>query len=297
MKQITIRIERRTLHLAETETRGDRIEIRSVRSFPLPENMENGACTDDPEALAAFTAEMIKRGRLTPAPAVLLFNSEIAIHREYYHQGMSAREMSARVSAEAESFLPAGLGAYILESERYNPKHASEDRTSAIFAVKDGFLRGFVKSLKSLGVKCRFASSSLSVSSDSARNLLNTLMKNDIRPGSNPISLNIGEDCMRFLLFTDARLTHRRETPVPEGLSDDELLLFAEEETKGLLLHVGNRENNANMRADCILLSGDRALAPDFADRLAGRLNTPCRYWGDYTDNIRDTDDKRSFYL
>lgn len=275
--------------MAETETRGDRIEIKSVRSFPLPESMENGACEDDPEALATFTAEMIKRGRLTPAPAILLFNSEIAVHHEYYHQGMSSSEMYARASAEIESFMPPGLGARIFECERYNPKYNSEDRTSAVFAVKDGFLRSFVKSLKTLGVKCLFASSSLSVSSDLARKLLNELLKNDIRLGRSPICLDVGEDCLRFLFFVDARLAHRRETPVPEGLSDEELLIFIEEEAKKLIRHVGNKESDANIKPDCILLAGERAAAPDFADRVAGRLNTPCRRWDAYTEQLGDS--------
>jgi hypothetical protein len=289
MKQLAIRIERRTLHLAETETRGDSIEIRSVRSFPLPENMENGACENDPEALAKFTVEMIKRGRLTLAPAILLFNSEIAVHHEYYHQRMSSSEMYARARAEAESFLIPDFGAYISECERYNPKYNSDDRTSAVFAVKDGFLRAFVKSLKTLGVKCLFASSCLSVSSDLARKLLNSLLKNDVRLGRSPICLDVGEDCLRFLFFVDARLSHRRETPVPEGFSDEELLIFIEEETKKLIRHVGNRENDANIKPDCILLAGERATAPDFADCVAGRLNTPCRRWDAYTEQIYKT--------
>jgi hypothetical protein len=287
MKQLTIRIERRILCLAETETHGARIDVKSARSFPLPENPENGACADDPEALAQFIVDMIKKGRLTPAPAVLLFNSEIALHHEYYHPAGSVSELRVRATAEAEAFLPPGLGTYIVENERYNKDRAYDDRTSAVVAVRDGFLRGLVKSLRKLGVKCIFASSCLSARSDLDRNLLNALLKNDVRLGENPICLDVGEDCLRFLFFVNTHLLHRRETPLPEGLSDEELLSFIEEETRELIVHVKNREDNASIKPDCILISGERATAPDFADRVAGRLNTPCRRWDAYEDGLR----------
>jgi hypothetical protein len=249
--------------------------------------MENGACADDPEALAVFIVEMIKRGRLTPAPAILLLNSEIALCHEYCHRAVSASEMRGRVKAEAEAFLPPGLGTYIVENERYDRSRTLDAGASAIIAVKDGFLRGVVKSLKKLGVKCIFASSCLSSRSDLDRALLNALLKNDVRLGENPICLDVGEDCLRFMFFVNTRLAHRRETPVPEGLSDDELLLFIADETKELIRHVKNREDDAGIKPDYILISGDRVNAPDFADRVAGRLNAPCRRWDSYEDKLR----------
>jgi hypothetical protein len=287
MKQLTIRIERRTLCLAETETRGARIDVKSARSFPLPESMENGACADDPEALAEFIADMIKRGRLAPAPVVLLFNSEIARCHEYYHQAVSARETRARVRSEAETILSPDLGTHILENENYNPNRAASAGTSAVIAISDGFLRTLLRSLKKLGVKCRFASSALSARSDLDRSLLNALLKNNVRLGENPICLDVGEDYIRFVFFVDTQLLHRRETPVPEGLSDDELLFFIEEQTKELILHVANREDNAHIKPDCILISGDRVVASDFADRVAGRMNAPCRRWDVYEEQLR----------
>jgi hypothetical protein len=229
---------------------------------------------------------MIKRGRLAPAPAVVLFNSEIALCHEYYHQTVSASETRARARAEAETFLPPDLGTHILENENYNPSRAASAGTSAIIAVNDGFLRALVKSLKTLGVKCRFASAALSARSDLDRSLLNALLKNNVLLGENPICLDVGEDYMRSLFFVNTQLLHRRETVVPEGLSDDELLFFIEEEMKELILHVGNREANAHIKPDCILISGDRAVAPDFADRVAGRMNAPCRRWDVYEEQL-----------
>jgi Tfp pilus assembly PilM family ATPase len=288
MKQLTIKIERRLLQLAETETQGKRVVIKSARSFPLPENPDGGALTDDPEALAHFIGEAIKRGRLTPAPAALLFHSALAPYHEYYHRKMSASELYGRARAEAEAFLPPGLGSHIVESERYSGEGDAENRTSAIFAVKDGFLRALVKSLKAAGIKIRFASSSLSVWSDLMRKLLNTLLRNDVHLGTNPVCVDVGEDCIRFLFFVHTRQVHRRELPIPEELSDDELLLRIEEATREIALQVENREDDANAKPDFILLAGARAGAQGFADRVAGRLNTPCRNLDFYMDRLRD---------
>jgi hypothetical protein len=288
MKLLTIKIERRLLHLAETETRGKRIAIKSARTFPLPENAEGDALTDDPEAFARFIGEAIKRGRLTPAPAAILFHSELAPYHEYHHPKLSVSEMHGRVRAEAEAFLPPSLGSCIVENERYSGEGDSENKTSAIFAVKDGFLRALVKSLKAVGVKSRFASSSLSVWSDLIRKLLNALLRNDVHIGANPVCLDVGEDCIRFLFFVNTRQVHRCELPIPEGLSDDELLLCIEEELRERTLRIESREGGANVKPDFILLAGARAGAPGFADRVAGRLNTPCRGLDFYTDRLRD---------
>jgi hypothetical protein len=289
MKQLTIRIERRLLHLAETETHGKRVVIKSARSFPLPEGPEDGACADDPEALARFIGEAIKRGRLTPAPAVLLLHSEIVLYHEYYHRKASAPELRTRARAEAESFLPPDLGRYILESEQYSGEIDTDNRTSAILAVKDGFLRALVRSLRSVGVKTLFASSSLAVWSDLMRRMLNGLLKNDVRLGANPLCLDVGEDCIRFLFFINTRLVHRRESPIPEGITSDELLSHIEAETREIILQVGNREGEAAVKPEYVLLAGERARPPDFADRLAGRLNTPCRGLDLYAEQLRDT--------
>jgi hypothetical protein len=287
MKQLTVRIERRVLHLAETETRGGRVTVKSVRSFPLPENPESGVCADDPEALARFIGDAVKRGRLAPAPAALLFNSMIAPYHEYDHRKMSVSETRDRARTEAEAFLPPDFGRHILESERYSGESDSDKRTSAVFAVKDGFLRALVKALRSVGIKTRFASSALSVWSDLTRRLLNALLKNDVHLGVNPLCLDVGEDCVRCLLFADTRLVHRRESPVPEGLSDDELLSRVEEEAREIIRQTESREVAANVKPEYILVSGERARAPDFADRLAGRLNTPCRSLDLYEDRLR----------
>jgi hypothetical protein len=288
MKQLTIKIERRALYLAETEIQGKRIVIKSARSFPLPENAEDESLADDPEALARFISEAIKRGRLAPAPAALLFHSELAPHHEYYHRKMSASELYGRARAEAEAFLPAGLGSYIVESEHYSGAGDSDKQTSAIFAVKDGFLRALLKSLlRSADLRIRFASASLTVWSDLMRRLLNALLKNGVHFGVNPVCLDVGEDCVRFLLFVGTRLVHRRESPIPEGLSDDELLLYIEEELREIVLQVGSREGGADIKPDYILLAGARANAPDFADRVAGRLNTPCRALDAYAEQLR----------
>ncbi|MDR1572818.1 MAG: hypothetical protein LBS24_00710 [Clostridiales Family XIII bacterium] len=289
MKQLTVRIERRLLHLAETETHGKRTVIKSVRSFPLPEGPEGGAFSDDPEALARFIGEAIKRGRLAPAPAALLFHSEIALYHEYCHRRMSVSEMWSRARAEAESFPSPGLGRHILESEHYSGEGDADSRTSAILAVKDEFLRTLVRSLRSVGIKTRFASSSLAVWSDLMREILNALLKNDVRLGVNPLCLDVGEDCIRFLFFINTRLVHRRELPIPEGLSDDELLSYIETETREIIRGVGNREGDAGVKPEYVLLAGERACPPDFADRLAGRLNTPCRNLDLYADLLRGT--------
>jgi hypothetical protein len=287
MRCLTVKIERRLLHLAETETHGERVTIKNARSFPLPENPENGAQTDDPEALARFICEMIKRGRLSTAPAVLLFHSAIVPYHEYYHQKMSSAEMHNRAWTEAESFLPPGMGAHIFESECYDRADTSDNRTSAVFAIEDGFLRSLIKSLKSLGIKTRFASSSLSVWSDTMRRLLNTLLKNDVPVGVNPVCLDVGEDCIRFLFFVNTRLVHRYELAVSDGFSDEDFLDCIDEELRRIILRVGNGEDDASAKPDYILISGERASAPDFADRVAGRLNTPCRSLGLYTEQLR----------
>ncbi|MDR2296140.1 MAG: hypothetical protein LBD95_05015 [Clostridiales Family XIII bacterium] len=287
MKLLTIKIERRLLQLAETEIRGKRIAIKSARSFPLPENPEGDALTDDPEALARFIGEAIRRGRLTPAPAALLFHSALAPYHEYYHPKLSASELRGRARAEAEAFLPPGLGSHIIESERYSGEGDAENRTSAIFAVKDGFLRTLVKSLKAAGIRSRFASSSLSVWSDLMRKLLNALLRNDVHLGTNPVCLDVGEDCIRLLFFVRTRLVHRCELPVPEGLSEADLLLCLEEALRERIRQVGSREGE-DAKPDCILLAGMRAGAPDFADRVAGRLNMPCRSADFYADRLRD---------
>ncbi|MDR2088322.1 MAG: hypothetical protein LBP73_03085 [Clostridiales Family XIII bacterium] len=292
MKQLTIKIERSLLHLVETESRGKRVVIKSARSFPLPERADaedgDGALTGDPAALARFIAEKIKQGRLSPAPAALLFHSGIALYHEYHHSGLSFSQAHNRARTEAEAFLPQGLGSYIFENERYGGEGESGNRTSALFAVEDGFLRALIKSLKALGIKTRFASSALSVWSELMRSLLNALLRNDVRPGINPVCLDVSEDCVRFLFFIRTRLVHRRESPIPDGISDDELLSFIEEETQEIALQVENREGEANVKPDCILLAGTRANAPDFADRVAGRLNTPCRSLDFYADDLRD---------
>jgi hypothetical protein len=287
MKQLTIRIERRLLLLAETETRGKRATIKSARSFPLPEGPDGGACTDDPEALARFIGEAIKRGRLTPAPATLLFHSGIVPYHEYCHRQTPASEARSRARTEAESFLPPDFGRYIFESEHYSGWSDTDNQTSAIFAVKDGFLRALVRSLRSAGVKTCFASSSLAVWSDLMRRLLNALLKNDVRLGVNPLCLDVGEDCVRFLFFINTRLVHRRESPIPEGITDEELLSHIEAEAREIILKVGNREGETGVKSEYVLLAGERARAPDFADRLAGRLNTPCRSMDLYTDELR----------
>jgi hypothetical protein len=287
MKQLTVRIERRLLHLAETETRGNRVLIKSARSFPLPESPEGGVCTGEPEELARFIGDAIKRGRLPSAPAALLFNSAIVPYHEYYHRKTSASEMRNRARTEAEAFLPPDFGRHILESERYSGESGTDNQTSALFAVNDGFLRALVRSLRSAGIRTRFASSALAVWSDLMRRLLNTLLKNDVRLGVNPLCLDVGEDCIRFLFFVRTRLVHRRESLLPEGLSDDELLSRIEEEAREIILQVGNREGEANAKPECILLAGERARAPDFADRLAGRMNTPCRNLDFYMDELR----------
>ncbi|MDR2771553.1 MAG: hypothetical protein LBB57_05910, partial [Clostridiales Family XIII bacterium] len=287
MKQLTIKIERRFLYLTETEIQGKRTVIKSARSFPLPENPEGGALADDPEALAHFIGEMLKRGRLSPAPAALLFHSELASYREYHHARISASERYNRARSEAEAFLPPGLGNHIVESERYSGEGDSGRQTSAIFAVKDAFLRALIKALKSDGLHTRFASSALSVWSDLMRGLLNTLLKNDVRLGVNPVCIDVGEDCIRFLFFVQTRLVHRREAPLPEGLSDDELLLFIEEEMREIVLQTGSREGDADAKPDCVLLAGARANAQGFTDRVAGRLNMPCRGLDAYAEKLR----------
>jgi hypothetical protein len=289
MKLLTVKIERRFLYLAETETRGKCVVIKSARSFPLPEGPEGGDSAEDPETLARFIDEAIKRGRLAPAPVALLFHSGFAPHHEYYHQKMSASEERGRAGAEAEFFRPSDLGRHIFETERYSHGNDSDGRTSAVFAVKDEFLRGLIKSLKSFGIKTRFASSALAVWSDLMRKLLNALLKRDVRFGFSPLCLDVGEDSVRCLFFVNARLVHRRETPIPEGLSDDELLQCIAEETQEIILHVGNKEGDADIKPDCILLSGECASAPNFADRVAGRLNVPCRTPGFYMDQLCDT--------
>jgi hypothetical protein len=275
--------------LAETETRGKRIVIRSARTFPLPENPDGHALADDPEALARFIGDRIKRGRLTPAPAVLLLHTELAPYHEYHHPKMSASAMRnrAQTEAEAETFLPPSLGDCIVENELYSGE-SDTDNTSAIFAVRGAFLRALIKALKSCGIKVRFVSSALSVRSDMMRGMLNALLKNDVRLGQNPICLDVEDDCLRLLLFVRTRLVHRRELPLPEGLSDEELLLYIEEELRAALLRLGSPEGE-EIKPDCILLAGARAGAQNFADRVAGRLNIPCRNIDTYAEQLRDT--------
>jgi hypothetical protein len=303
MKQLTVKIERRFLHLAETETKGRRSVIKSARSFPLPARADGGALFEDPDALARFILDSIKKGRLAIAPAALLLHSEIAPHHEFYHRKLSSFGMLKRARTEAESSLSPGLGRRIFEYERYNEEDESNNQTSALFAVNEGFLRGLARSLKSGGIKSRFASSSLAVWSELMRNLLSTLVKNDVRFGPNPLCLDINEDCVRFLFFVQARLVHRCESALPEGISDDELLSRIEEKTQEIVQQTEGREGGANAKPDCILFVGTRVNAPDFADRLAGRLNTPCKSLDSYVERLRsvaelggDLEDKDKLY-
>jgi hypothetical protein len=287
MKQITVKIERRLLHLAETQTQGRRIAVKSARSFPLPEHLTGDASADDPAALARFIADSIERGRLPAAPAALMFHSGIVPYHEYYHRKMSSFEERRRARTEAESFFPPDFGRYIFENECYNVGEDSDNQASAIFAVKDGFLRPLIASLKSHGVKSCFASSTLSVWSDLMRNLLSALVKNNVHLGVNPLCLDICEDCVRFLFFVQTRLVHRCELQLPEEVSDEELLSFIEEKTREIVLQIENREEDADVKPDCVLFAGTHGNAPNFADRIAGRLNTPCRNFGLYTNQLR----------
>ncbi|MDR2132877.1 MAG: hypothetical protein LBP30_05960 [Clostridiales Family XIII bacterium] len=290
MKLLTVKIERHLLHMAETETRGKRVIVSGVRAFPLPEREEteggDGGLADDPEALARFIADMLKRSRLAPAPIALLFHSEIAPYHEYYHRKLSASDRFGRARAEAEAFLAASLGNHIVENELYGAGDDSDKLTSAVFAISDGFLRALIKSLRFAGIKVRFASSALSVLSDMTRKLLNALLKNDVRVGANLICLDVSEDCVRFLFFAQTRLIHRRESAISEGISDEELLSFIEEETREIVSRIESGEGGANAKPDCILLLGTRVVAPDFADRVAGRMNTPCRSLDAYADEL-----------
>jgi hypothetical protein len=148
-------------------------------------------------------------------------------------------------------------------------------------------LRALVKSLRSAGIKVRFASSALSVLSDLMRKLLNALPENGVRVGANLICLDVSEDCVRFLFFAQTRLVHRRESAIPEGISDEELLSFIEGEAREIASRIENREGGAKIKPDCILLLGTRVVAPDFAGRVAERLNAPCRSLNAYADELR----------
>ncbi|MDR3295431.1 MAG: hypothetical protein LBT26_06350 [Clostridiales Family XIII bacterium] len=284
MKRLTIKIERRLVQLAETETQGKRVCVNKVRAFPLPESLQNGAFTEAPEELAAFIAEALRKGRLTPRPAALLFDSSAAIYHEYRHRKMPAKGKYERAKLEAGFFLPADKGAFLSENDCYgSPSNVSDEQTSAVYAVPEKFLRTFVKSLKAGGLRCVFAGSALTAYADLTKRLLNALSGTNAMIGKNLVVLDMEEDSLRMLLFINANLVHRQEYVLPGETSAEALLDFLDEAIRKTI-----DSENGDAAPDYILISGGRTEDEELAGRIAGRLNIPCRGFGSYAEQLKN---------
>jgi hypothetical protein len=282
VKQLTIRIAKRRLHLAEIRKSGGRVFIDKVRAFPLPVGYDSASYTAAPEALAVFAAESLKRARMTPCPAVVLFDTAIISHHEYYHPSMSARERYRRAEAEAGAFT-SGSGSYITEREWYGMHEARRGvQAGCIYQVDDAFIRGFVKAMRLQKIKCVFVGSALSAYLDMVKYMLNALQTTESVIGKNLITVNIDDGEMKALLFRNANLIHMEEIAFAEGLNSDELLDFVVAELGKMTRQACDDEDTATPKPDYILISGERTGGDDFSGRLAGRLNIPCRSFGDF---------------
>ncbi|MDR1572054.1 MAG: hypothetical protein LBS32_05965 [Clostridiales Family XIII bacterium] len=289
MKLLSVRVERRHIHVAETETRGGLVSINRARAFPLPENPFGGPA-DSAEAgtaLAALISDMAVRGRLEPMPVMLFFDSSVALYREYRHRKASRNEMRGRALLETEALLPRDRGRYIAECEWYGPQGTpSGSQASAICAVSEPFLRGLSKALKARGFRPRFAGSALAAWSDTAKGLLGAIAAADPGIGRNVFALDLSADSMRLLLFVGGEPVHRREYSLDDGLDEEGLLDCLCRELRRVTLFSENREGGRPLKPDYVLIAGERAGAPGLAERIAGRLGVPCGGLGDHAGQL-----------
>jgi hypothetical protein len=231
------------------------------------------------EALAAFVAESLKKARMEPCPAEILFDTDIVRYHEYYHTALSPRERRRRAMLEAEAFVAAG---WLYEYEWYGGGEARQGmQASGLYGIESAFIRKFVKAMRAHRIKCVFAGSALVAYAGIVKYMLNALQATDAVIGKNIIAANIDDGVMKAVLFKNASIVHMEETVFGEGLEGGETLEIVAAELGRMAAQAYDRAGGGP-RPDYVLLSGESAGGDGFDGQLAGRLNMPCRSFGDF---------------
>ncbi|MDR3242772.1 MAG: hypothetical protein LBT34_02440 [Clostridiales Family XIII bacterium] len=290
MKRLVIKIEKDCVQFAEVARKNGGLLVNKARMFPIPGSLSGEAMRRDPVALADFIFGCLKRGRLAPIKADLLFHAPLCLSREYCHERSGGRERYRRASAEAEAAFPAEDGVFIAENQWYG-SHENQNgmQVSAVFGIPEDFLRTLTGELKRRGLKVGFAGSALASCADIAKRLLERISARSVLSGKNIAVIDVAGSSVSLFLFAALHLIHQEETSFSGGSDGEaELLAFIARRIRKAIRYSANPDDRESIRLDYVIFSGGASGAKGFAERAAGLLNIPCRIFGDFYAELHD---------